>query len=85
MEPSLITNPTVPIPKNTDQVCEVDKDCIMAMVKCSCNCGVPINKIYWQKYLDAQVKRCKNYKGPYCKVNCEVEPKCINNTCMIKL
>lgn len=85
MEPSLTTNPTAPIPKKTDQVCKVDEDCVMAMVKCSCDCGVPINKIHWQKYLDAQVERCKNYNGPYCKVSCTFEPKCINNTCTVKL
>ncbi len=69
---------------STDQVCEVDEDCIMAMVECSCDCGVPINKIHWQKYLDAQEKKCKNYDGPYCKVSCAYELRCINNICTVK-
>lgn len=76
---------SIPIPKKTDQVCKVDEDCVMAMVKCSCDCGVPVNKIHWLKYSFEQVKRCENYKGTYCKMNCEVEPKCINNICTVKL
>lgn len=70
---------------SADQACKADEDCIMTMVECSCDCGVPINKIHWQKYLDAQEERCKNYDGSYCKMNCAFKPKCINNMCTVKL
>lgn len=66
----------------TDQTCKADDDCILAMVECSCDCGIPINKIYWQKYLDVQEEKCRNYQGPYCKIDCLVEPKCIKNICV---
>ncbi len=66
---------------SSDQSCQVDTDCIMAMVECSCDCGIPINKIHWQKYLDKQERKCKFYTGKMCKMSCEQELKCINNIC----
>ena len=66
-----------------DQICQEDTDCVRAMVKCSCDCGVPINKLSWQKYLARQEKMCKFYFGRMCKIGCNEVPKCINNICTI--
>ena len=66
-----------------DQICENDDDCIMAMVKCSCDCGVPINKANWQKYLDEQEKMCEDYEGPMCKMMCNQKIRCVDKACSI--
>lgn len=66
---------------SSDNSCEVDADCVMAMVECSSDCGVPINKIHWQEYLDEQEKKCEFYSGKMCKMSCEQELKCINKIC----
>lgn len=66
-----------------DQKCEADDDCIMVMVKCSCDCGVPINKANWQKYLDKQEKMCEDYEGPMCKMMCNQKLRCINKVCSV--
>lgn len=66
---------------SSDQTCKVDEDCIMAMIECSCDCGIPINKIHWEKYLVEQAKKCKLYTGTMCKMRCEQKLKCINNIC----
>ncbi len=66
-----------------DKKCTVDEDCVTTMVKCSCDCGVPINKIHWSKYLDKKAKRCTFYFGPMCFMKCEQELKCINGICTI--
>jgi len=64
-----------------DAKCDVDEDCTTAMVQCSCDCGIPINKIYEQKYLDKQEEKCKFYTGMMCKMDCKSKLKCINNMC----
>ena len=66
---------------SSDQTCQVNEDCIMAMVECSCDCGVPINKVHWQKYLDRQEKKCKFYAGKMCKMACEQKLECVNHIC----
>jgi len=68
---------------STDQACEVDDDCVMAMVKCSCDCGIPINKIHQQKYIDEQIEICENYEGKMCKMKCEQELECVDSICTI--
>lgn len=65
-----------------DQYCNEDSECIMAMVKCSCDCGVPINKIYLQKYLNMKEEKCKSYEGIMCKMDCRTDLKCVNNSCV---
>ena len=65
----------------SDQTCKVDEDCIMAMTECSCDCGIPINKIHWGKYLAEKAKKCKSYTGKMCKVSCNQKLKCNNNIC----
>jgi hypothetical protein len=66
-----------------DQACQVDDDCIMAMVRCSCDCGQPINEMHWEKYLNKQQRMCKFYSGEMCKMVCAENLKCINNICTI--
>ena len=66
-----------------DNVCVVDSDCVMALVECSCDCGVPINKIHSQKYLDIKEEKCEFYTGRMCKMDCNQELKCVNNICTI--
>jgi hypothetical protein len=66
-----------------DQACQADDDCVMAMVKCSCDCGIPINKLNWPKYIDQQAKICENYNGPMCKMSCDQVLKCVNSICTI--
>ncbi len=65
----------------SDQFCQVDADCTVAMVECSCDCGIPINKIHRQKYVDEHERKCKSYSGVMCKISCEQELKCVNNIC----
>lgn len=69
----------------SDRSCKVDEDCIMAMIKCSCDCGIPINKIYLNKYLNKQNEMCKSYTGPMCKMQCEQKLKCISNICTVAI
>jgi hypothetical protein len=66
-----------------DQACQADDDCVMAMVKCSCDCGVPINKLNWPKYLDQQARMCENYNGRMCKMGCNQVLKCVDNICAV--
>ena len=83
-EENIIKNSEENVTKNTDQTCEVDEDCTMAMTECSCDCGMPINKVHKQKYLDIQKEKCKNYKGRQCKMDCSQGLKCLNNVCAVK-
>lgn len=66
----------------SDQSCQTDNDCIMAMTECSCDCGKPINKEAWPKYLDMQDKMCEDYDGPQCDMDCNPS-KCINEVCTV--
>lgn len=75
-------NDTIEVDRE-DQTCEQDDDCILAMVKCSCDCGVPINEKHWSKYLDEQKKMCENYQGKMCKMDCGQELKCEDNICIV--
>ncbi|HVH42389.1 MAG TPA: hypothetical protein VM925_08595 [Labilithrix sp.] len=55
------------------------------MVKCSCDCGVPINRAKWQKYLDAQAQMCVDYHGPMCRMDCSnVVLECRDRVCSVK-
>ena len=66
-----------------DQACEADEDCIMAMVKCSCDCGVPINKANWKKYLDEKEEMCTDYEGPMCGMMCDQNLGCVDKVCEV--
>ena len=79
---SQVNSDTPIIVETNDQSCIEDSDCVMAMVECSCDCGVPINKIHWQKYLDMKEEKCKSYTGKTCKMDCKTNLKCINNSCV---
>ena len=50
-----------------DQICTNDADCIRVQNTCSsCECGVPVNKIHEQKYIEKIRKICENYHGGVC-------------------
>ena len=66
-----------------DQECDKDEDCILTMVKCSCDCGLPVNRAHLQKYLDEQEKMCEDYEGKMCKMNCDQKLGCIHHICMV--
>jgi hypothetical protein len=66
-----------------DQSCSSDGDCTMTMIRCSCHCGAPINKLHLNQYLDAQEKMCASYEGKMCKMSCTEEPRCVEGTCKI--
>lgn len=67
----------------THQICEIDSDCVTAMTHCSCHCGAPVHKDYWQIYLDKQVEACSDYDGIMCGMRCEEVPACIENKCIL--
>lgn len=71
--------------KPEDQSCQLDSDCVMSPVKCSCDCGIPINKINIQKYLDRYEEACKSYKGTMCDMQCGQILKCENNLCVVNI
>ena len=68
-----------------DQLCFIDKDCIIVSTKCSsCECGVPINKNNEFKYKEKFIEICKNYHGGVCDYCCPTPYiKCINNECTL--
>jgi hypothetical protein len=67
-----------------DATCRSDADCWMTMTHCSCDCGAPINRAHWQKYLDAQERMCKNYRGMMCKMACNDTVICDKGVCRVK-
>ncbi|MBN1652172.1 MAG: hypothetical protein JXA30_00170 [Deltaproteobacteria bacterium] len=67
----------------THRICEIDSDCITAMTHCSCHCGMPVHKDYWQIYLDKKAEACSDYDGIMCKMSCEEEPVCIKKECVL--
>ncbi|MCU0661656.1 MAG: hypothetical protein MUC50_04940 [Myxococcota bacterium] len=67
-----------------DQRCSVSDDCVMTMVKCSCDCGVPINKEYDSKYFKEVEEMCKDYEGPMCSMDCDTTIECKDNVCSVK-
>lgn len=66
-----------------DRRCEKDEDCILAMVRCSCDCGQPVNRAHSQKYLDAQDEMCEDYSGKMCKMKCDQKLGCVQHVCTI--
>ena len=67
-----------------DRQCNADADCTLAMVRCSCDCGVAINKEHQKKYLDLQAQMCRDFKGKMCKMSCLQALGCVEKVCTIK-
>jgi len=65
------------------QKCSNDKDCARFSLKCSCDCGFPINSSFLPRYLEIKEKECKGYTGPYCKMECPEEVKCSIGKCVV--
>ncbi len=65
------------------QNCHQDQDCVRVSLKCSCDCGVIINKSFLSHYLEIKESECQNYSGPYCKMACPEEVKCSNGKCIV--
>lgn len=65
----------------SDQYCQTDNDCVMAVTECSCDCGTPINKANQQKYSDIRATKCKNYVGVMCGMSCDHKLSCVSNRC----
>jgi hypothetical protein len=66
-----------------DTTCSADDERVMAMTHCSCDCGAPINRAHWAKYMEAQERMCKDYVGPMCKMKCP-DAVCESGVCRIK-
>jgi hypothetical protein len=83
-DPAVAPDPALKVDP-TDQGCTSADECIQTMVKCSCDCGVPINRAKWQKYLDAQAQMCVDYHGPMCRMDCSnVVLECRDRVCSVK-
>ena len=65
------------------QRCEKDSDCIRLVMKCSCDCGVPLNVNFTDFYLRAKEERCKDYSGPMCKFACPEKTACVQKKCVM--
>ncbi|MBS3104936.1 hypothetical protein J4234_01640 [Candidatus Woesearchaeota archaeon] len=67
-----------------DQICSIDEDCVRVSTDCSgCECGVPVNKIYEEKYAQRYRKVCKNYRGGVCEFCCKAPYiRCQDNKCI---
>jgi len=68
-----------------DQTCIVDSDCTIVGTLCStCECGVPVNKVHEQKYIDQYGDLCQDYQGPACDFLCETPfIRCVDNQCVL--
>ncbi|MFC1774759.1 hypothetical protein ACFLZN_00400 [Nanoarchaeota archaeon] len=66
------------------QLCDVDDDCVLQILECSCDCGVPINKQYREDYARVRSKNCENYQGAICKMACDIEAFCVAGVCKIR-
>lgn len=64
-----------------DRSCVSDSDCTTVSTKCSCSCGEGVSKNKLQKYLNLVETSCQNYQGPYCKVLCNGQVKCLEKVC----
>ncbi|MBI3072121.1 MAG: hypothetical protein HYY84_08365 [Deltaproteobacteria bacterium] len=64
-----------------DQDCRADGDCVLTMVRCSCDCGLPVNKVHRDKYQAAQGQMCKEYRGIMCKMKCDERVACVDAKC----
>jgi hypothetical protein len=83
-DPTVDLDPTLKIDP-ADQACTSANECIQTMVKCSCDCGLPINRANGQKYVDAQAAMCRDYQGPLCKMHCSnVVLECRDRVCSAK-
>jgi hypothetical protein len=69
----------------SDQACLSDTDCTIVSNNCStCECGVPVNKIHEQKYVQKWSKQCEGYSGSACRYLCPTPyARCINNQCTL--
>lgn len=67
----------------SDQACSADADCELVPLKCSCDCGAPVNKDHAPKYLEAKKKMCENYVGPVCDMYCENRVECRDGLCVV--
>lgn len=65
------------------QACKEDSDCTRISLKCSCDCGIPINKKFISSYLELKEAKCKGYSGPFCKMDCSGVSKCNKGLCEI--
>jgi hypothetical protein len=69
------------------QTCELPSDCVLVYVDCSgCDCGVPVNFLYEDYYLDLYKETCSDYEGPVCEMYCEPSTLvCRSGQCEIEL
>ncbi|MDP3735598.1 MAG: hypothetical protein Q8R39_04190 [bacterium] len=91
-QPPVVGQPTyatpstaaVQIPTN-DQSCTLDTDCVIVSTICStCECGMPVNKMHEQKYVDVWKVQCKNYHGGICDYLCRTPfAKCLSGKCVL--
>ena len=53
------------------QACELPSDCVLVYVDCSgCDCGVPVNYLYEDIYINLYKEICSDYVGPVCEMYC---------------
>lgn len=77
-----VTIPEVKMPEKDEKNCIIDEDCVWAITECStCECGIPINKQYQEKYNIMWMEKCKDYHGPVCEYCCPFVLQCINKKC----
>ena len=65
------------------QECEGADDCGLVFVDCSgCDCGIPVNLQFEDRYLQLYSEVCLDYVGPVCEMYCpEVELICQAGVC----
>lgn len=80
-EVSVFKQPNVVTVELADRSCKTDADCTTVSTKCSCSCGEGVSKNKLKKYEDLVGESCKNYTGPYCKVLCNGQVKCLEKVC----